>query len=565
MNILIVGNVVKDVYLSVDTRTEHLEVDRDKASWLDLCFDGGKYHFYNRVSLLGGAAVALEVFSNFGFSASISGSRLDFSRDADPDHSYLAKHYRYILTLEDKACYFTEAYFSAAPFVPPEVVPDVLYIDDSAQLEVERAYEIQRYLTKHKNVSLVICAGRGKNIALNQLKPLADRILVCPKVPVRKMPEENLASIYNATFLAGVLKQFSEAKATKMARINMEKSRLTATLNLEELSKSATDTDETINLELLAATLMTHDKGILAADESGGSIAKKFATLGIPDDYEHRHNYRDIFLTTPEIEKYLSGVILFDETARDTMDDLTAIPDFLTGKRIIPGIKADQGLAAGGEETLTKGLNGLPVRLSEYAEMGLKFAKWRAAFRVVPSPEIVQKNCEILAQYAKACQEAGIVPIVEPEVMYDGDYDIATSLKVTAEVLDTLKTELKKAKMNLSACIYKISMVMAGKQQVIQSSPEDVGEATAEILFRHVPKNLAGVVFLSGGQTPEQATANLAAIIKHGPYNFPVTFSFARALQDPALEAWRGDEKNKEKARQAFLDRLILNVKAIQR
>ena len=211
-------------------------------------------------------------------------------------------------------------------------------------------------------------------------------------------------------------------------------------------------------------------------------------------------------------------------------------------------------------------------RLREYYQMGLRFAKWRAAFDITldensniitPTDHCINENCRILAEYAKDCQSAGLIPIVEPEVVYDGNYTIEQNASITGKILDRLIRELKSHKVNLKACVIKCNMVLAGKQQETQSTPEEVGKATAKTLKDHLPPEIAGVVFLSGGQTPKQATDNLAAIVNNGPFPWPLTFSFARALQDPALYAWEGNNDNLEKARQAFLDRLIQNSKVI--
>ncbi|MBR3172839.1 fructose-bisphosphate aldolase class I [Candidatus Saccharibacteria bacterium] len=381
-------------------------------------------------------------------------------------------------------------------------------------------------------------------------------------------------SIAAATTLGGFVLGYSVEDSLKYARLNVENSKLNSVLALEELQELATTTDTKNNIELIAQNLVLPPKGILAADESGGSIHKKFEQLNIPDTYDNRRDYRNIFFTTPDLEKYINGVILFDETARQQADDGQNFVDYLTGKRIVPGIKVDQGLEKfkDSEETYTKGLTGLDERLAEYYQMGLRFAKWRAAFNVqlddqnnpiTPSDYAIQENCTSLAKYALKCQSAGLVPIVEPEVVYDGNYDIETSASITSKILDVLFAELAKQEVNLHACILKVNMIIAGKQQEHQSTPEEVGEKTASVLKAHVPDDLAGVVFLSGGQTPEQATANLAAVLQNGPFNWPVTFSFARALQDPALYAWAGDNQNVEKARQAFADRLIANTEIL--
>ena len=241
---------------------------------------------------------------------------------------------------------------------------------------------------------------------------------------------------------------------------------------------------------------------------------------------------------------------------------------------IVPGIKVDQGLEKieNSVETYTKGLDGLALRLREYYRMGLRFAKWRAAFEIhvnevgeiiTPSEMAIEENCRILAEYAKECQSAGLVPIVEPEVVYDGYYGIDKSAEVTAKILDKLFATLTDFGVNLKACVLKCNMVLAGKQ-FGDSTPDEVGEATARVLKEHVPSELAGVVFLSGGQTVEQATDNLAKVIENGPFEFPVTFSFARALQDPALFAWKGDNANTEVAKEAFKARLVANTDVLR-
>jgi len=322
-------------------------------------------------------------------------------------------------------------------------------------------------------------------------------------------------------------------------------------------------------IEETAQKLMTPGKGILAADESGGSIHKKFESMNIPDDEQHRRDYRNIFFTTPDLEQYASGVILFDETARQLADDGNTFIDHLSNRGVISGIKVDQGLVnfENSDEKYTQGLDGLSDRLEDYYQMGARFAKWRAAFELTdhsPSDMAIQKNCEILAQYALDCQNASIVPIVEPELVYDGDYTIEQNIECTSKILDCLFAELAKKSINLAGCILKVNMVLAGKRQAVQSTPEEVGRATAQVLREHVPAELAGVVFLSGGQSVTQATENLQAVTNNGPFPWTVTFSYARALQDPALKAWQGDNNNADAARSAFRERLIANADALK-
>ncbi|MBQ6375479.1 fructose-bisphosphate aldolase class I [Candidatus Saccharibacteria bacterium] len=576
MSILIVGNLVKDVYLGIDDRTNPLESDKFGTKWLDLSFNSSEHHFFNRVSTFGGAAVTLEVLTKLGLTdIAISGTNFTLLGDPDPDHTTLATSYRYIFTHDESAVYFSDSKPRSADFSAPTTPLSYLYIDPSAYLDAKTTAKITSYLYSHPTTRLILCLDHTDHN--NHLAPLIQRanlIITDPDPPLThgKLPYPTAIGIYKATMFALCLKGYSEKDARRLARLNVQHSRLSSTLTMTELTTLATQPDRTTSLEFIAASLMAPGRGILAADESGGSIKRKFAALGIPDTFLNRHIYRNIFFTTPDIEQYLSGVILFDETARDHMDDLTAIPDFLIGKRIIPGIKVDEGLAPMNDlgETYTKGLDTLPARLSEYYNMGLRFAKWRAAFRITqsdgvstPTKDAILENCQILAKYAKECQKAGLVPIVEPEVVYDGDYSIEQSFEVTSHVLDTLSAELAREDVNLRALLFKINMISAGKKYHEKSTSIAIGEATSILLNTYIPVGTAGVVFLSGGHSPEESTAALAAIIDRGPYPFPVTFSFARALQDPALYTWQGDKDNLEKARQAFLDRLLSNTKAL--
>ena len=604
MSILIVGNVIKDVYLNLDTRLEHLEQDQNGINWLDFSFDASEHHFFNRNSSLGGAAVSLEVLTKLGLKAEITDSDLKLT-DEGLTSNGPADTYRYILLADDKPCYLVPTNYHVTNLTTPTDAYDYLYIDRSATLDQAAVNKILAYLDISQKTKLILYIRDANDPNLTRLFSRAQ--LVFLEHPVKSpeiidpakivhLSENQIAcqgisesislsridtfthlSIYSiaaATILGSFILGKSIEKSLHLTRANLENSKLNSTLTLSELQEAATKTPAD-DPELIAKNLVLNPKGILAADESGGSIHKKFKQLDIPDTYDNRRDYRNIFFTTEGLENYINGVILFDETARQTADNGQNFVEYLTGKRIIPGIKVDQGLAPlkpGSLETITKGLDGLDQRLEEYYQMGLRFAKWRAAFEIrlnnngnilTPTDEAITRNCEILAEYAKKCQNANIVPIVEPEVVYDGYYDIDKSAEITAKILDQLFKSLEEADINLRACILKVNMILAGKQFKTQSTPAEIGEKTAEILKNHVPENLAGIVFLSGGQTPEQATDNLAEIAKHGPFPWPVTFSFARALQDPALYAWAGDNNNAEKARQAFADRLIANQTAL--
>ena len=377
-------------------------------------------------------------------------------------------------------------------------------------------------------------------------------------------------SIIATSVFAALVKDASVKDALRYAKINAENSSLSGTLAFDKI-KSIADTQKTeeTDIRMVAATMMTAGKGILAADESGGNIHGKFEAMMIPDDEQHRRDYRNILLSTPELERYINGVILFDETTRQKADDGRDFVSYLTAHGIIPGVKVDEGLEnfPDSEEKYTNGIDGLKSRLPKYYAAGLRFCKWRAAFEIDlgrPSEMAISKNCQLLAEYAKICQDNNLVPIVEPEVVYDGNYTIEQSSEITGKILDTLFDELAKAGVKLDATILKVNMVLAGKRYPIQSTPEEVGRFTATMLKSHVPENVAGVVFLSGGQTVEQATANLQAVINNGPFPWPVTFSFSRALQTPALEAWKGNNDNTGAAQDAFKARLVANCEALK-
>ena len=593
--ILIVGNILKNVYLNLNPHTENFETDKNGTKWLNLGFNASDHHFFHRVSSLGGAAVSLEVLENFNIPVA----------NESTVNSTTAPTYRYILVSEDGVTYLTPSTPASTHFTPPDAPLDYIFVDRSANLDTKAANEISTYLNNHPETRLVLHLKTQTTLAYKSLidksalifaensssqsvddTPLPfDKTIylsdhnfnfknITEEVTARRIDKLTRLSFYSiaaATIFACFLRGDTVEKSLRFAKLNVENSTLSSTLSLAELDSLSKTPDE--SLELIAATLMAPGKGILAADESGGSIHKKFEQLNIPDTFENRHFYRNIFFTTKNIEDYLSGVILFDETSRDHMDTGESIPDFLTSHRIIPGIKVDQGLATfkNSDETYTRGLDTLKERLRTYRQMGLRFAKWRAAFNLTkdgntvltPTDHAITKNCKILAEYARDCQSAGIVPIVEPELVYDGYYSLDDSTFITGKILRALVDELNNYGVNLRACIIKCNMVIAGKQYETQSSPEEVGHATAEVLKKSVPPEIAGIVFLSGGQTPEQSTANLAAILKSAPFPWPITFSFARALQDPALYAWSGDPSNLEKARQAFLDRLIANSKTL--
>lgn len=319
------------------------------------------------------------------------------------------------------------------------------------------------------------------------------------------------------------------------------------------------------NLKNIAQQMVTPGKGILAADESTGTCEKKFAKAGIPCTQDSRRAYRELFFTTPGAGEFISGVILYDETIRQSAGNGKKFVDILTGAGIFPGIKVDQGVKemdGSPNEKVTKGLAGLPERLKEYAGMGARFAKWRAVITIgegLPTDANIRQNATDLAAYAKACQEAGIVPIVEPEVLMDGSHDISACRNASERTLTALFEELNKAGVATDGIILKTNMVVPAKECPKQATPEEIAEATLGLFRKVLPKELVGQAFLSGGQSEEEATANLDAINKRGPLPWKMSFSYGRALQNTALKCWNGKAENVPAAQKAFLHRAKMN------
>jgi fructose-bisphosphate aldolase, class I len=314
-----------------------------------------------------------------------------------------------------------------------------------------------------------------------------------------------------------------------------------------------------------AKALVADGKGILAADESDGTIKKRFDSIGVESTEDARRGYREMLFTTEGAEDFVSGVILFDETLRQSASDGTRFPKLLESKGVIPGIKVDKGakaLALAEGETITEGLDGLRERLAEYRELGARFAKWRATYSIsdeLPSEYCVWTNAHALARYAALCQEAGLVPIVEPEVLQDGEHTLEESAKATGRVLEAVYTELHDQRVDLRGTLLKPNMVLSGYSASSRAGVDEVADATLEVFYRHVPAAVPGIVFLSGGQTDEDATAHLNAMNARGPHPWQLSFSYGRALQAPALKAWGGKEENVAAAQAAYLHRARLN------
>lgn len=318
-----------------------------------------------------------------------------------------------------------------------------------------------------------------------------------------------------------------------------------------------------------ARAMVADSRGILAADESTGTIEKRFKSIGIENTEENRRAYREMLFTAPEMEKYISGVIMYEETLFQSTKDGKSFSKLLAEKGVIPGIKVDKGtkpLAGTTDEVVTEGLDGLRERLGKYYEAGARFAKWRGVITIgngIPSDYCIKVNAHALARYAALCQEAGIVPIVEPEVLMDADNTIEVCEQVTVNTLQEVFTQLHEQRVLLDGMILKPNMVISGKKCPVQADVQTVAAATVRTLKRLVPGAVPGIAFLSGGQSDELATAHLNAMNQLGPLPWTLSFSYGRALQAPSIKAWAGKSANLAAGQRAFLHRARCNSAAV--
>ena len=318
-------------------------------------------------------------------------------------------------------------------------------------------------------------------------------------------------------------------------------------------------------LNAVAKAMVSNGKGILAADESAPTIKKRFDTIGTESTEENRRRYREMLFTAEGVAEYIGGVILFDETIRQSTSDGVPFPKYLNDLGMIPGIKVDKGakpLAAFPGETITEGLDGLRDRLKEYHGLGARFSKWRAVINIgdgIPTEFCLRANAHALARYAALCQEAGLVPIVEPEVLMDGDHSIERCAEVTSRTLDLVFAELADHRVELEGIVLKPNMVISGTDAAKRAGPEQVAKSTLEVLKKHVPAAVPGIAFLSGGQSAEEATEHLALMNRMGRLPWELSFSYGRALQAPALDAWRGKEQQFAAGQKALYKRARLN------
>ena len=317
-------------------------------------------------------------------------------------------------------------------------------------------------------------------------------------------------------------------------------------------------------LEDIAAYLVSDGKGFLAADESTGTIGKRFDAINTESTEDSRRDYRELLFRAEGMQDNIGGVILFDETLRQNAEDGTPLKDLINSTGALPGIKVDKGISPynDSEEVITGGLEDLNERCAEYASLGAKFTKWRAVIKIgngIPTQECIDANMKALADYAKIVQNNNMVPMVEPEVLMDGDHSVQSCFEATAKSLKTLFSMLDANDVSLKGTILKPNMVVSGTEAPIQASVSEVAELTLKVLKENVPSDLTGIAFLSGGQSDLLATEHLDAMNKLGKLPWPLSFSYGRALQQPALKAWMGQSDNKEAAQKAFSHRALMN------
>lgn len=609
--ILVIGNVLKDVYLKLDERQNNFEQDKHGIDWLDLSFNGAEHRFFQRTSIYGGAAVTLSVLGRLGINAKIMGSDTEFKNgeiiwQGDP------AGYRYILCHNGEITYFVPSQRKPTDWQMPKDIPEWILVDRSTFVSERLVDEIKNFRKFSPTTKLAVHAERNKSPLGERLAEMADLLFVEEEPPVHSdekivdkldlgKTEKNLIchitpqkivfgeaeeswqlsrtdmmthlTVYNtiiATVLGVISSGGSPADAVLWARINAEQATLDGSLSGRRLKELvASEREKRANVALIAKSLMSARHGILAADEDDQTLTKRLVSFGIGANEKTRSAYRKLLLTTPELSEYTSGVILTEKVALTKFQRTQTYLEYLTGRGIITGVKADQGQAhlKGTDETYTLGLDGLAGRLRDYYEAGFRFAKWHAKFTIAknqPSFIAIEKAAKLIAEFARECQLAGLVPVVESDISWDGDYTIEKSIEVTDRVLLAIFEKLERRQVDLSSVILKTSMVTAGNKAVAPSTPREIGIATAAVLKHAVSKYTAGVTILSGGHDSKEMVKDFSAIIEAGPFDWPVSFAFSRTLQDPVMQTWKGKDSNIKAAQAALRNKLQDLVMALK-
>ena len=625
-SILSIGNATKDIFLEIGD--EKIHKDEQNLFHYDLTFDDSTLEYQRKAGIFGGVILSEKIFqaAHLKSFSNVNPRGLSNYNFDDPKINFLD---RYIISHQEQSFVLSNKP-RKMQWVAPIFVPETIYVAD-ANFSKNYLESFRNYLKNHPEITLIFSLNdfstdlareffhRASLVFVDLSQPVLSDIIDYSSVEsavksfcdlgVRSVvftrgkeiivgSNEKIAQIetdfklnsfyqnqiFRAAYIAEDFMSSDIEQNLKTAAVIAGESDFNNILKpvfanqilkkkSDEYSVEVLQKDENLleKMQKVAKDLVAKPKGIFAADESGGNIHKKFESLGIDDTAENRRKYREMFFTTPDIENYLSGVILFEETIEQSTSSGENFVDYLKSRGLLTGVKLDGGLQplpGFDGETIAVGLDSLEEKLKKYSSRGLDFAKWRVAFTIdvekdYPSRAAIAANVQILARYAKLCQNYGIVPIVEPEVIFDGNHSAKDCRIATGRILLDLFDELKLFEVDLTATILKVNMVLAGKNFELPSSPREVASETVNILKKCVPKELAGIVFLSGGQTVQQATDNLQAITNLGPFDWGVTYSYARALQEPAMKAWAGKDENVRVAQLAFMDRVSANSHAL--
>lgn len=609
--ILIIGNVLKDVYIKLDDRQNVFETDANGIDWMNLGFNGAAHSFFRRTSVYGGAAVSLAVLYRLGLNAEIMNSRTELN-DGEITWIDAPDNYRYIFCHREEITYFVPSGRNLTDWSMPSGTPEWILVDRSALISTKLVDELKNFLKFSPATKLAVHAEKHMSPAGQRLAEMADILFIedepamhpaaeiVDKVAVDQPNEQLIChisphkiilgdaeeswsldktdmmthlTVYStivATILGVISVGGSAADAVLWARLNAEQATIAGSLSTKKLQALAKkEKEKRDNLSLVAKLIMAPKKGVLAMDESEQSLTERLVRTGIAGTETQRKAYRNLIFTAPDLAKYISAIIFSETSAKQKAKTGLNMVDYITTLGIIPGLKVDSGLAEIVEtgETYTTGTEGLFERVRTAYNNGFRFAKWRAAFQISqdrPSFIAVERNAELLASFAKECQLAGVVPVVESDILWDGDYTIGQNAAVTDRVLSTIFNKLEQRRVDLSGCILKTNMITSGQDTKQLASSEEIGMATAAILRHVVPRYLAGILFLSGGQDAKTTQANFTAICQNAPYAWPISFAFGRALQEPVLLTWKGNPDNLRSAQAALKRHLEANVDSLR-
>lgn len=607
---MIIGNVLKDVYLKLDERQNDFETDERGINWLELGFNGDAHKFFHRTSVFGGAAVSLAVLNQLGIEGTILNSKTEI-KAGELTWSDDPADYRYILSCRGGITYFVPAERKPTDWAMPKGTPEWILVDRSTNISNRLVDELKNFLKFSHGTKLAVHSEKHATPAGQRLMKMADVLFVEDEAPIHReekivdkievdQPDSQLVchisprklslggieeswnlnradmmthlTVYStivATILGVIAAGGTVSDALLWAKINAENATLNGSLTTDKLRELAQqELAKRNSLKLIARSLLSPGKGVLAVDESKASLVKRFEKFNIATDMSNQQAFYQIMLTTPGLQDYISGVILSDELSRQNLPNGQSVLEFLTSKGLISGIKINIGLTStiDPREKWTQNHPGLAEKLRQNYERGFRFAKCRAAFQISnqePDFFVVERNTTKLASFAKEAQLAGLVPMVELDIAVTGNYTIERCAEVKARLLAKLFERLAERQVSLNGCILKCGMVQSGESAEMPASAHEIGVATAAILKHAVPRYMAGIVLLSGGQEPKTATKNLTAIMQESPFPWPVSFAFSRALEEPVLATWKGDNENIKAAQAALGRHLVANADAL--